>query len=254
MYVKLISYTPNPEKVIAAAAKLCYSSSIIENIMDGLTRDKVAAFIEKLEKMGHQSPFEHASFTFGVEGVSRSFLAQITRHRLASYSVQSQRYVDKSKFEPVIPNIINNDPETKKYFCDVMNYERYAYVKLLNMILWKLIKKNYPETISLANFREKNKKEYNKYKKIAQENARSVLPNACDTKIIFTMNVRELYHFFNLRCCERAQDEIREVAYRMLDLCVKVSPVLFKYAGPPCVIGKCPEGDMSCGHPKTIKK
>lgn len=114
--IKLLAHTPDADKLVAAAAKLCYSASDVDTLMDGLTADKVEAMCQKLADLGHDSPIEHASYTFAVEGVSRALLAQLTRHRLASYSVQSQRYVDKGDFDYVIPPSIAADPETAEMF------------------------------------------------------------------------------------------------------------------------------------------
>ena len=121
MLVTLIAHTNDPEKTIAAAAKLCYSDAHIETLLDGLTPEKTAAFLQKLNDFGHASPIEHASFTFGIEGVSRTFLAQVTRHRIASFSVQSQRYVRLEDFRYVIPPEIGADPAAKAAFIDAMN-------------------------------------------------------------------------------------------------------------------------------------
>ena len=129
MLVKLLAYTPEPDKLVAAAAKLCYSDAHIETIMDGLTPEKTDAFLKKLNSMGHQSPTEHAYFTFGIEGVSRTLLAQITRHRIASFSVQSQRYVRLDDFRYVIPPAIENDPEAKATFIEAMNRDAENYLK-----------------------------------------------------------------------------------------------------------------------------
>ena len=118
MLVTLIAHTNDPEKTIAAAAKLCYSDAHIETLLDGLTPEKTAAFLQKLNDFGHASPIEHASFTFGIEGVSRTFLAQVTRHRIASFSVQSQRYVRLEDFRYVIPPEIEADPAAKAAFID----------------------------------------------------------------------------------------------------------------------------------------
>lgn len=240
MNIKLISHTENPEKVVAAAAKLCYSKSDISTLMDGLTDEKVASFLEKLSNLGHASPLEHASFTFGIEGVSRSFLAQISRHRLASFSVQSQRYVDMDNADHVIPKEIYD--------------AGYSAVRL------------YEESVknSFNNYNELKEELTKKYiaegmkespaKKKAQEDARYLLPEACCTRMIVTMNARELNHFFNLRCCNRASREIREVAEEMLKLVYPVAPYLFKSAGPSCVCGACPEGNMSCGKAKEMRE
>lgn len=240
MNVKLLTYTKDPEKTVAAAAKLCYSKSDIETLMDGLTDEKVSSFLDKLESYKHFSPMEHASFTFGIEGVSRSFLAQISRHRIASFSVQSQRYVDMDNADHVVPNEIYD--------------AGYSAVRL------------YEESVknSFNNYNELKEELTRKYiaegikespaKKKAQEDARYLLPEACCTRMIVTMNARELNHFFNLRCCNRASREIREVAEEMLKLVYPVAPHLFKGAGPSCVCGACPEGNMSCGKAQEMRE
>lgn len=240
MKVELLEHTPNPERVIAAAAKLCYSPVGVDDILEKMTPEKTESFVNMLAEIGHESPVEHVTFTFAVEGVSRALLAQLTRHRIASYSVQSQRYVAKDNFEYVIPPEIEKIPEAKALFIKAMDDDRETYKKL-NDILSAAHEKQ-----MLAD--GKDEKEAAKAaKKKANEDSRYVLSNACDTKIVMTMNVRSLYNFFALRCCERAQWEIRALAEEMLRLVKNVSPVLFKHAGPSCVRGKCPEGQMSCG-------
>jgi len=240
MNVKLLTYTKDPEKTVAAAAKLCYSKSDIETLMDGLTDEKVSSFLDKLASLGHSSPTEMAVFTFGIEGVSRSFLAQISRHRLASMAVQSQRYVDMDNADHVVPKEIYD--------------AGYSAVRL------------YEESVknSFNNYNELKEELAKKYiaegmkespaKKKAQEDARYLLPEACCTRMIVTMNARELNHFFNLRCCNRASREIREVAEEMLKLVYPVAPHLFKSAGPSCVCSACPEGNMSCGKAKEMRE
>ncbi|MEF9984268.1 MAG: FAD-dependent thymidylate synthase [Oscillospiraceae bacterium] len=238
--VQLISYTPEPVKTVAAAAKLCYSSSSIDTLMENLTDEKAESFVEMLSEMGHESPIEHASFTFAIEGVSRSLLAQITRHRIASYSVQSQRYVKEKSFEYVIPHEIEAIPEAKKSFVETMEMLQNSYESLTAI----LSKKHY-ETFLESGMDEKTAKRSAEKKAI--EDARFVLPNACTTKMIVTMNARSLINFFNQRCCNRAQWEIQELADMMLAEVKKVALPLFKFAGPSCVKGACPEGKMSCG-------
>ena len=221
MKVTLLAHTPEPEKIIASAAKLCYSSSDIESLMDGLTTEKVEAFINKLADLGHQSPLEHCTFTFGIEGVSRSLSHQLVRHRIASYSQKSQRYVKEGQFEYITPKSIEED--------DLLFKE---YVGLM---------KNIQEFYNLAIKHD-----------VPAEDARYALPNATETKLVVTMNVRSLLHFFEERCCNRAQWEIRRMANLMLDICKEVAPNLFLKAGASCVRGRCKEGKMSCGNP--IKK
>lgn len=238
MKVKIITCTPEPESVVAAAARLCYSNSNIDSIMERQTPEKIKEMIEKLMSMGHESPLEHVSFTFGIEGVSRSLLAQITRHRIASYSVQSQRYVDMENFLPVVPFDIENNDTAYNSFKIAMIYAN-AYYKNIVEELEKQYVENDRLDQSVAH-------------KKAIENARSVLPNACPTNLIVTMNARSLLNFFKHRCCNRAQDEIRELANEMLALCKNIAPNIFAKAGASCVSGKCPEGKMSCG--KQITK
>lgn len=241
MNVELLQYNPDCEKIIAAAAKLCYSSSAIDGILDGLDEEKTQNFLARLVSMGHESPIEHVTFTFGIEGVSRSLLAQITRHRIASFSVKSQRYVKEGKFEFITPPEIEKVPEAKAEFLKAMEDDVASYNKLADI----LFAKHYAAMISSGGMDEKKAK--NAAEKKAIEDARYVLPNACETKMILTMNARSLMNFFHHRCCERAQWEIRALACEMLSLVKNVAPTLFKNAGPSCVSGKCPEGAMSCG-------
>jgi len=226
--VELLSFTPLPQKQVAMAAKLCYSDSHISELeeQDPAKQEK---FIENLVRIGHLSPIEHASFTFGIEGVSRALLAQITRHRIASFSVQSQRYVSKTGgFEYVIPPAISALGAQAK--------EKYE-AQMRMMSDW------YDEWVeALGSAGEKS-----------NEDARFVLPNACETRMIITMNARELLHFFSLRCCNRAQWEIREVAWKMLVLCRQAAPAIFKNAGPSCLSGTCSEGTKSCKKMEEVR-
>ena len=144
MNVELLQYNPDCEKIVAAAAKLCYSSSEIAGILNGLDKEKTVAFVERLMSMGHESPLEHISFTFGIEGVSRSLLAQFTRHRIASYSVKSQRYVNEGKFEYIMPPEIEAEPEAKKLFLEAMEDDLAKY----NAISDILFKKHYDAMIA----------------------------------------------------------------------------------------------------------
>ncbi len=243
MKVTLIAHTPDPEKVVAAAAKLCYSKSSITDLMDGLNDENVASFLDKLSGLGHSSPLEHASFTFGIEGVSRSFLAQMTRHRIASFSVQSQRYVDMSAADMVVPPAIAQDGEASEAFSQAIKSAKYAYDHL-HHVLEDI--HTYELMLGDSNLTEKQAR--NKASKMANEDARFVLPEACQTRMLVTMNARELNNFFKLRCCTRAQWEIRQVAEEMLKLVYPIAPHLFKDAGPGCVAGKvCTEGSMTCG-------
>ena len=241
MKVTLLGYTPEPEKTLACAAKLCYSPVGIDDLMNGLDDEKTAEFVNRLASFGHQTPIEHISFTFGIEGVSRSLLAEITRHRIASFSVQSQRYVAENNFEYVLPPEIESIPEAKAEFLKAMEEDVEHYNALADI----LQKKHY-ETMLGQGMSEKEAKL--KSQKKAIEDARFVLPNACCTKMIATFNARSLHNFFHLRCCNRAQWEIHALADEMLKLVKQVAPNVFKNAGPSCMSGKCPEGKMTCGH------
>lgn len=247
MKVEILSCTPDGEKLIAAAAKLCYSSAEISDLWDGLTPEKTERFLNMLGDLGHASPFEHVSITFGIEGVSRAVLAQITRHRIASFSVQSQRYVNKEQFTYIIPPEIEACPEAKEEFLKAMEEDRQHYIKIADI----LTKKHLAALLEQGMEQKQAEKTASKR---AFEDARGVLPNACDTKIIMTMNVRSLYNFFSLRCCNRAQWEIRNLATEMLRLARNTYPLLFAHAGPPCLNGRCPEGSMSCGKAKEVKE
>lgn len=246
MKVKLLAYTPNPDKVVASAARLCYSPVGVDEISKNLTDEEVAKFVDKLVSMGHESPIEHVTFTFGIEGISRSCSHQIVRHRIASFSQQSQRYVKLDHFEYIIPPEIERIPKAKEVFLKSMEKDQEAYdelVRLLKEEKWKLYEGQ-----------KMTQKEYikiqNKIEKESIEDARYVFPNACETKMVVTMNARSLYNLFNKRCCNRAQWEIRNVANEMLKIVKKVAPILFSNAGAPCsTTGTCPEGNMSCGHP-----
>lgn len=245
--VTLLTHTPLPEQAIAAAAKLCYSPTTIDEIRSGLDEEKAASFVEMLSEIGHESPIEHASFTFGIEGVSRALLAQITRHRIASFSVQSQRYVAEHDFDFVTPPEIEADPLAKEIFIQAMSNALESYEKLTD-----ILKKKHLEQFLKDGMDEKSANRAAEKKAI--EDARFVLPNACDTKMVVTMNARSLMNFFRLRCCSRAQWEIRDVADQMLKLVSQVSPNLFKNAGPACVRGACSEGKMSCGKAAEMRK
>lgn len=247
MKVSLITYTPEPEKLIAGAAKLCYSSSGIDNLMNNLQQDNIEKFIAMLAIMGHESPFEHINFTFGIEGVSRSLTHQLVRHRIgSSYSQKSQRYVNEGSFEYIVPPQIASVPEAKEMYIKSMENAQLAYDNLTNI----LFEKHYNYYISKGKTEKAAKSAAEKQ---AIEDARYVLPNSCETKIVVTMNARALFNFFKKRCCNRAQWEIRDVAIEMLKLVLEVAPNVFKIAGPGCLTGKCPEGNMSCGESIAVK-
>lgn len=223
MKVALLNFTPEPEKTVMLAARLCYSGISIGELEDKVKGASAEKFLGKILKMGHTSVLEHASFTFGVEGISRATSHQLVRHRLASYSQQSQRYVTFDEPEYVTPATVAKDAGSRKRFD--------GEVRRIYALYRDLIEAGVPA-----------------------EDARYILPNASCTKIIVTMNARELLHFFRLRCCERAQWEIRDMACRMLALAKKNAPFIFRESGPSCVAGACGEGKMSCGRPKEIRE
>ena len=247
MKVSLITYTPEPEKLVAGAAKLCYSHSGIDELMSNLEQGNIEKFIAMLAIMGHESPFEHINFPFGIEGVSRSLTHQLVRHRIgSSYSQKSQRYVKEGSFEYIIPPHIGNIPEAKKMYIKTMDDAQLAYDNLTSI----LFEKHYEYYLNKG---KSEKAAKSAAEKQAIEDARYVLPNSCETKIVVTMNARALFNFFKKRCCNRAQWEIRELAIEMLKLVLEVAPNIFKIAGPGCLTGKCPEGNMSCGESVAVK-
>jgi thymidylate synthase (FAD) len=229
--VILLSYTPEPEMVIGSAARLCYSSVDIEYLVSRTAEEDQRPFLEKLTAVGHLSPTEHASFTFAVEGISRACSHQLVRHRLASYSQQSQRYVSEAEFGYVVPPSIAEDGELKTIFEDTIEKIQQSYILLAE----RLAARGHSA-------------------EAAREDARFVLPNAIETRIMITMNARELLHFFSQRLCNRAQWEIRALALAMLRQVQPLAPSIFRSAGPLCVSGKCPEGPRSCGKAKEVRE
>lgn len=219
MKVELIQYTPDPEKVVAAAARLCYSPDPVPELLESMDSDRVAIFIDKLRSMGHLSPFEHVSFQFSIDGVSRSLSHQLVRHRIASYSQRSQRYVREEGFDYVTPPSILRNPQALQKFQETMASLQREYHNLLEIV--------------------------------PAEDARYILPNASATSLMATFNARSLHNFFEHRICMRAQWEIRNLAEHMLALVREVAPNLFRLAGPTCYTqGICREGVYSCGRIK----
>lgn len=238
--VKLLRYTQDGEKLIASAAKLCYSSVGIDEIERNLEQENVDSFLNMLMKLNHESPIEHISFTFGVEGVSRTLSHQIVRHRIASYSQQSQRYVKLEQFEYIVPPSIEDDEKAKALFLKAMKEDQKYYDEISDI----LFEKHFKNYVAEGKSEKVAKKDASKK---AIEDARYIFPNACETKLVFTMNARSLINFFKLRTCNRAQWEIRTLAIEMLREVKKVYPTLFKNVGPGCIKGPCPEGKMTCG-------
>lgn len=218
MKVELLNHTPDPDRSAAHAALTCYSEELPKK--EDMDEETVREILDKIKESGHHSVIEHSSFTFSVEGVSRALTHQLVRHRLASYSQQSQRYVDIEDFEPVVPDSIIENKRTAELYEEFMKEVQKTY---------KQLKEEGP-----------------------LEDARYVLPNAAKTNIIITMNARELWHFFSMRCCRRAQWEIRDMANRMLEMAEEVAPIIFEDAGAPCIRGPCPESpEFSCGKPMS---
>ena len=215
MNVKLIGFTPTPEKIPAMAAKLTHSKSKPEDL-DKISDKELKAILEQVMNLGHTSIIEHTCFTFAISDVSRSLTHQLVRHRIASYAQQSQRYVNLEEPNFVTPPKISKDKKMKKAYDMTM----------------KSIWEEYNKLIELG---------------IPAEDARFVLPNAACTNIIVSMNARSLLNFFELRCCQHAQWEIRQVANKMLQEVKKVAPTIFKNAGPACTSkGICPENKKDC--------
>ena len=219
MQVELLYHTPDPERAIATAARLCYAPVGASELMETMPPERIKSVLATIMRSGHFSTLEHASYTFAIDGVSRALTHQLVRHRLASFNQQSQRYVKfKDGVAVVKPATVTASPETEAVFDEAIEACVEAYKKLLDA-------------------------------GVPAEDARYLLPNAAESKIVVTMNVRELLHFFSLRCCNRAQWEIRELAHRMLELARPTAPFIFADAGAGCVRGACPEGKMCCGNP-----
>lgn len=231
MRVVLLAHTPEPLAVIYAAFRQCYHAGFVAEMWPRLlageiAREKQAEFVDSVMASGHVSPVEHVSFTFAVAGISRALTHQLVRHRIASYSQQSQRYVDGGGFEHVLPPAVARDPEARERFLACMAEIGSAYRDI------KAILERNGRTGSAAN-----------------EDARFVLPQAAASRIVLTMNCRSLLNFFEHRCCTRAQWEIRAMAGEMLARCREVLPAVFRYAGARCErLGYCPEGEkFTCG-------
>ncbi len=219
MNVELLYHTPDPERAIATAARLCYAPVGAAELMETMPPERVESVLSTIMSSGHFSTLEHASYTFAVDGVSRALTHQLVRHRIASFNQQSQRYVKFTGEVAVVkPQSVAGNEQAEKVFDEAIAAAVDAYHKLLDA-------------------------------GVPAEDARYLLPNAAESKIVITMNVRELLHFFSLRCCNRAQWEIRDMAHRMLELARPTAPFIFADAGAPCVRTGCPEGKMTCGNP-----
>ena len=224
MNVELLQYPEHPERAVATAARLCYAPVGATELMETMPPERVQSVLSTIMKSGHFSTLEHVSYTFAVDGVSRALTHQLVRHRLASFNQQSQRYVKfAGDVEVVKPPTVVAQEDTSRVFDEAIDAVVDAYHKLLDA-------------------------------GVPAEDARYLLPNAAETKIVITMNIRELLHFLSLRCCNRAQWEIREMAWQMLALCKQAAPALFEHAGPACVSGPCPEGKSTCGKAAEVRE
>jgi len=219
--VELIAVTPQADSTAATAAHLCYAGISISDLKKKVTPDYAKRLVKNLIDSGHLSPLEHVSFTFAIEGISRACSHQLVRHRIASHSQQSQRYVKETGFNFIVPHSIKENKQALLVFNESIEQSKKAYNELL--------------------------------KTVPAEDARFVLPNACETRIIVTMNTRSLYNFFERRLCARAQWEIRQLAEEMFRLCKQAAPLLFENSGPICEkLGYCPERE-TCGR-KPLRK
>ena len=217
MYIKLIANTPEPERVVGMACRECYSPLPPEKLAEQLSAHECEEIIRRVRNMGHTSTFEHVSFTFAISGVSRTLSHQLVRHRIASYSQRSQRYIDENGIEVVVPPNIANVDKANDIFCRFVAESHRVYKKLAKL-------------------------------GISKEDARFVLPGGACTDIIVTMNARTLLNFFKERTCARAQWEIRYMATLMLEQVLRVAPIIFEKAGASCVSCKtCTQDKLSCG-------
>jgi len=236
--VILLQCTPEPERLVALAARLCYSPASIGDLRQDISRKDVRNLVRRILSMGHASVLEHVTLTYGVEGISRATSHQLVRHRIASYSQQSQRYVAVT-FGYVTPKSLGRQQgkkRGKKGSAPAQDgnplYDKFEeHMRSCSELYEEMLKAGIPA-----------------------EDARFVLPNATETKILISMNARELHHFFALRLCRRAQWEIREMANKMLAIANEKAPLLFENAGPGCLRGRCPEGEMTCGDAAGVKR
>lgn len=229
MTLLLLRHTPDPDRLVALAARRCYSSRAADDIEEHLTQEEIERLLGFLRQRNHLSPFEHADFTFSADGISRALSHQLVRHRIASYSQESQRYVNYMK-TPALPYIrppsLASHPEAQKIFDDAVHHTLEAYRAMVNA-------------------------------GVAPEDARYIFPNAIETKLVFTLNARSLFNFFEQRCCIKAQWEIRQLAFDMLKAVRRVAPLIFKNAGAPCQFAEkpyCRENDEKCPQYKSLQK
>lgn len=229
MALLLLRHTPDPDRLVALAARRCYSSRAADDIEGHLLPEEIERLLGFLRQRNHLSPFEHADFTFSADGISRALSHQLVRHRIASYSQESQRYVNYMKTPElpyVVPPTVAQNPEALKIFAGAVNHTLAAYREMVNA-------------------------------GVPPEDARYIFPNAIETKLVFTMNARSLFNFFEQRCCIKAQWEIRQLAFDMLKVVRQVAPQIFKSAGAPCqflLSPYCRENDLECPQYKSMQK
>ncbi len=220
--VELISKPENVLKTVYTACRTCYSALNPEVIFEeAQDSDKMLSLISKVISSGHYSTIEHIQLSFAISGVSRACTHQLVRHRHMSFSQKSQRYVkEKGEFDYIIPTPISSNPELTQKF------EKHM----------KLVSELYGEFVEAG---------------IKAEDARAILPNACSTSLVASLNLRELIHLANLRLCTRAQQEIRLLINLMVKEVLKVEPWLKEHLVPKCErLGYCDE-DKSCGRMAT---
>ncbi len=229
MTLLLLRHTPEPDRLVALAARRCYSSRAADDIEEHLTEEEIERLLGFLRQRNHLSPFEHADFTFSADGISRALSHQLVRHRIASYSQESQRYVNYMKVPSlpyIVPPSLDNKPDARRIFDKAVQQTLDAYREMVEA-------------------------------GVAPEDARYIFPNAIETKLVFTLNARSLFNFFEQRCCIKAQWEIRQLAFDMLKAVRAVAPLIFKSAGAPCqfaVMPYCRENDENCPQYKSMKK
>lgn len=229
MALILLRHTPDPDRLVALAARRCYSSRAADDIEGHLSQEEIERLLGFLRQRNHLSPFEHADFTFSADGISRALSHQLVRHRIASYSQESQRYVNYMKTPElpyVVPPSVAKNSDALEIFDRAVNHTLAAYREMVNA-------------------------------GVPPEDARYIFPNAIETKLVFTMNARSLFNFFEQRCCIKAQWEIRQLAFDMLKAVRQVAPQIFKSAGAPCqfaISPYCRENDLECPQYKSMQQ
>jgi thymidylate synthase (FAD) len=265
MSVKLITHTPEPEKIIAYAASVCYSNERLDELYDNMTPERIDRMCKLIIDIAHESVLEHATFTFAIDEIDRAESHQLVRHRIMSASQRSQRFVYEGNFDYMVPEIIENNDSALSVFHDSMIHSCTAYDILYNKLIESILKEKlecdhsfeeegaylkYVKGIIENDVCDKNEKARYKemlknVKKQAQENARSVLPNATETMMVITVNAREIKHMCSERMCMRSQDPIKETVGKIHSLCVKTFPKIFSHMGPKCkILGYCPENNL----------